>query len=43
MLFAEEEGFWKPPNIYDVLAAAGFAVAVASIWYAWYLSRLDIR
>lgn len=41
-LFAEEP-FWKPPNVYDAFGVVGVVLALASIWYAWYLARRDIR
>jgi hypothetical protein len=43
MLFADAEGFWKTPNLYDVFGAAGFVVGVTSIWTSWWLARQDIR
>ena len=43
MLYADADGFWKPPNVYDALGAAGFAVGLASIWLSWYLAKRDIE
>ncbi|MBA4188404.1 MAG: hypothetical protein C0467_10405 [Planctomycetaceae bacterium] len=43
MLLADTEGFWKSPNVYDVLGAAGFVISVASIWLAWWLAKRDIE
>ncbi|MGL4420571.1 MAG: hypothetical protein ACRCZF_07895 [Gemmataceae bacterium] len=42
MIFADEV-FWKTPNVYDLIGAIGLPIALISIWYAWYLSRRDIR
>lgn len=43
MLFADAGGFWKWPNIYDILGAAGFVVGVGSIWLSWILAKRDLR
>jgi hypothetical protein len=43
MVFANAEGFWKPPNLYDTIGVVGFAVGLASIWLSWWLARRDIR
>jgi hypothetical protein len=43
MIFAQAEGFWKPPNVYDIVGLAGFVVGIGSIWLAWWLAKRDIR
>jgi hypothetical protein len=43
MLFADAEGFWKSPNVFDVIGIAGFIVGVASVWLAWWLAKRDIQ
>jgi len=43
MLFAESETFWKSPNIFDILGAIGFLIGILSVWFAWALSKKDIR
>ena len=40
MLFADAEGFWKAPNVVDVVA---FSIGVASIWISWWLAKRDLR
>jgi len=43
MPFADADGFWKPPNVFDVLSVAGFVVGIASIWVSWWLAKRDIE
>jgi hypothetical protein len=43
MLLAQVEGFWKAPNVFDVLGVAGFTIGVASIWMSWWLAKRDIK
>lgn len=40
MLLAQAEGFWKWPNVVDVVS---LGLALASIWYASVLARRDIK
>jgi hypothetical protein len=42
-MFAEADPFWKPPTVYDVLSVVGLILGIASIWYAWYLARKQLR
>jgi len=42
-MFAETDAFWKWPSVYDVLTVGGLALGIASIWYAWYLARRQLR
>jgi hypothetical protein len=42
-MFAEEYVFWKWPTVYDALSVIGLALGIASIWYAWYLARKQLR
>jgi hypothetical protein len=43
MLFADGEGFWKSPNVFDVAGMAGLVVGLMSIWLSWWLARRDIQ
>ncbi len=43
MLFADTEGFWKAPNVYDVFGIVGVLVGLASIWLSWWLAKRDIE
>lgn len=43
MLFADAEGFWKPPNVYDVIGIVGFVVGIGSVWLSWRLAKQDIK
>jgi hypothetical protein len=43
MLFADAEGFWRAPSVYDVIGIAGFLIGIVSIWLAWWLARRDIQ
>ena len=42
-MFAETDAFWKWPSVYDVLTVGGLALGIASIWYAGYLARRQLR
>lgn len=42
-MFADADPFWKPPTVYDVLSVVGLVVGIASVWYAWYLARKQLR
>ncbi|MGL4422236.1 MAG: hypothetical protein ACRCZF_16320 [Gemmataceae bacterium] len=43
MLLFAQESFWKPPNVYDAISVLGLVLAIASIWYAWWLARRETR
>lgn len=42
-MFADADSFWKPPTVYDALSVLGLALGIASIWYAWFLARKQLR
>ena len=42
-MFAANDAFWKWPSVYDVITVVGLAMGLASIWYAWYLARRQLR
>ena len=42
-MFADADGFFKPPTVYDVLSVVGLILGIGSIWYAWYLARKQLR
>jgi uncharacterized protein (DUF885 family) len=42
-MFADESAFWKWPTVYDALSVIGLALGIASIWYAWFLARKQLR
>ncbi len=41
MLFAD--GFWKEPNVYDVVGIVGLVIGIGSVWFAWLLAKQDIK
>lgn len=42
-MFAETDVFWKWPSVYDAISVVGLGFGLASIWYAWYLARRQLR
>ncbi len=42
-MFADADGFWKPPTVYDALGVIGLTLGIVSIWYAWFLARKQLR
>jgi len=41
-LFAND-GFWAIRTVNDVIALVGFALAIISIWFSWWLSKRDLE
>jgi hypothetical protein len=43
MLLADAEGFWKAPNVFDLISIVGLAIGLGSIWLSWWLAKRDIE
>lgn len=42
MLFADADGFWKAPNVFDVIGLVGLVIGFVSIWLAVRYAERDI-
>lgn len=42
MLFADAAGFFKSPNVYDIIGVIGLVAGIASIWLAAKYARRDL-